>query len=359
MKVGVIGGGPSGLAIARMLSDRGYEVYVYEAHRSFAVKPCGWGYPTLDSDEKKYEVFSEAVKASLWVFKGYNVYLNDDLLFHSDKQILGYIIDKRQFLESLSQGVEVERGSPARYLGGGLIRGRSGVKRFDIVIIAGGFPAQPRRLDRILAVQAIIRSPRIEDAEIPELRFYSDLVGYAWVFPEGEKTARVGVGGYASRETLEKILGMVIKKRQDLAKGEVVKIEGAEVTVSGVDWDLARSRDPFYVGEALGYTMPVTGEGIRPAIWSSIALFNAIEKGSSYEEELRKLRLTRFIGIHRKILDIMLKMKPSERDLFIKNVPEDLMLNLSLGRAGTLDLLRLAKIPELAMILAKYSIKII
>ncbi len=359
MRIGVIGAGPSGLSIARMLSDKGYDVYVYEAHRDFATKPCGWGYPAPDGDEARYSVFSEALKSTIWAFKGYNVYLNDDLLYHSDKQILGYIIDKKRFLESLSQGVKIETGSPARYLGRGVIRSRSGERRFDIVIIAGGFPAQPRRLDRILAIQTIIRSPKIEDAEIPELRFYSDLVGYAWIFPEGERIARVGVGGYADREELEKILSNVIKSRQDLARGEVLKREGAEVTVSGIDWDLARSRDPYYVGEALGYVMPITGEGIRPAMWSSIALFNSIENGTGYEEELKRLRLTRFIGVHRKILDLMLMMRPDERDLFLKNVPEDLMLNLSLGRASTIDLLRLAKNPELVIILAKYSIKLI
>ncbi len=358
MRVGVIGAGPSGLAVARLLSDRGYDVYVYEAHRGFAVKPCGWGFPTLDEEEASYGVFSEALKASIWAFKGYSVYLNDDMLYHSSRKILGFVIDKRLFLENLSQGLEIEMGSPARYLGRGVVKSKNGERVFDTVIIAGGFPAQHRRFERILAVQAIIRSPRIEDPEIPELRFYSDLVGYAWIFPEGERIARVGIGGYASREGLEKLLSMVIKRRRDLAGGEVIKKEGAEVTVSGVDWDLARSRDPYYVGEALGYVMPVTGEGIRPAIWSSIALFKSIENGTSYEEELRRLKLTRFIGINRRVLNLMLRARPGDRDLFIKSVPEDLMLNLSLGRAGTLDLLRLAKIPELVAMLARYSIKI-
>jgi len=358
LRIGIIGAGPSGLALARLLSDRGYDVYVYEAHERLAVKPCGWGYPALGEEEAGLTVFIEGLKASIWEYKGYRVYLDDREIFHSRDRVLGYIVDKREFLERLSQGLEVEKRSPARYLGKGVVRGRLGERRYDAVVVAGGFPSQPKRLERILAIQAIIRSPHIEEPEVPELRFYSELVGYAWIFPEGEKTARVGVGGYASRAFLDAMLRSLLKKRPDLSGGDIVKVEGAEVTVSGVDWDLASSKDPYYVGEALGYVMPATGEGIRPSIWSSIALARSIERGTDYPSELRRLRITRAMRIHRRVLELMLKMSPRDRAEFLRNIPEDLMLKISLGRADTRDLLGLAGAPRIIGLLARYSVNI-
>jgi flavin-dependent dehydrogenase len=359
LKVGIIGAGPSGLALARILSERGYNVYVYEAHNRFAVKPCGWGFPVLDPEEAEHGVFLEAVRASIWSYSGYNVYLDDEILFHSRNRILGYIVDKEEYLNRLSQGIDVELGSPARYMGKGVIRGRNGERRYDIVVIAGGFVSQPKELERILAIQAIVRAPTIEEPEIPELRFYSDLVGYAWIFPEGDKIARIGVGGFANRGTLEKILKNVIKKRPDISKGEVVKREGAEVTVSGVDLDLAETRDPYYVGEAIGSVLPATGEGIRPSIWSSIALFRSIDRGTSYIDELQKLRIARAMKMQRRILDLMLKLSPRDRGEFLRSIPEDLMLRIALGKYEPWDLFIIARIPKIVGILARYSINIL
>lgn len=356
MRIGIIGAGPSGLALARLLFDKGYDVHVYEAHKRFATKPCGWGFPTLDPDEAVYSVFSEAIKSAIWKYKGYDVYLDDEILFHSRDRLLGYIIDKEEFLDRLSQGINVDMGSPARYEGKGVIRGRVGERRYDLVVIAGGFPSQPKNLEKILAIQVIVKAPSIEEPEIPELRFYSDLVGYAWIFPEGEKSARIGVGGFASREELEKILKHVLRKRADIYRGDVVKREGAQVTVSGVDWDAVESRDPYYVGEAAGFVLPATGEGIRPSIWSSIALFKSIEKGTPYVDELKELRITRVIRIHRRILDLMLRMTPRDRSEFLRSISEELMLKIALGRLHTRDLLGLAKTPRIIGILARYSL---
>lgn len=358
MRVGIIGAGPAGLSLARVLSGKGYRVKVYEAQRGFAVKPCGWAYPELEGEERGYDVLAEGLRSAVWRYEGYKGYLDDRLVYYSRERVLGYIIDKRDFLERLAEGVDVEMGSTARYLGRGVVRSSGGEERHDLVVIAGGFPSQPRPLERILALQLQIRAPRVEEPELPELRFYSDLVGYAWVFPEDERRARVGVGGYAGREALEKILWGVVRSREDLARGEILKTEGAFVTVSGVDWGLAESRDPYYVGESLGYVMPATGEGIRAGVWSSIALARSIEKGTSYAEELKKLRLTRFIRIHRRVVELMLRISPRERGEFLTGVPEDVLVKLSLGRASSADLLRAVSKPQIAKILAKNAVRL-
>lgn len=353
MRVGIIGAGPSGLSLARILSNMGYAVKVYEVQRDFAVKPCGWAYPELDEEERGHEVLAEGLRSAMWRYEGYKGYLDDRLVYYSRERVLGYIVDKRDFLARLAEGLDVEMGSSARYAGRGVVRSSRGEEKHDLVVIAGGFPSQPRPLERILAIQVQVRAPRVEEPELPELRFYSDLVGYAWVFPEDEKRARVGVGGYAGREVLEKILRGVLRSREDLARGEVLRSEGALVTVSGVDWGLAESRDPYYVGESVGYVMPATGEGIRAGVWSSIALARSMEKGTSYADELRKLKLTRFIRIHRRLVELMLRVSPRERGEFLTGVPEDLLVKLSLGRASAQDLLRAISSPQAAKILAK------
>lgn len=346
MKVSVVGAGPSGLAIARLLSDKGFNVRVFEAQSDYAVKPCGWGLPYTE-DLNKTIFYKDIYDSIIWEFKGYRVYIDGEKLFESSsRRVLGYIVDKRDLLRRMAEGVEVHLKTPVRFIEDRriIIRGSEEI-RSDLVINAGGFYTQKKNLDRILAIQYYLEGS-IEDPEIPELYFNSELVGYAWIFPEGARRARIGVGGYASRDFLEKILSKVIMSREDLKKAEIVKREGALVTVSGIDWSLAEDKNIYYVGESIGAVMPATGEGIRPSIFTSIALYNSIIKGTSYREELSRIKLFKAMEIQRKILDLEVMVSPQARKRFLMKTPEDILIKISLGDLSERDLMKIAMRPE-------------
>lgn len=118
----------------------------------------------------------------------------------------------------------------------------------------------------------------------PGLHFYfeKDLVpnGYAWAFPCGE-TVRLGLGSFEAglrlRPRLERFL-----ERFGLATGEtrggVLAIERSEPLAGEV----------FVVGDAAGQCLPVTGEGIRAAIFHGVhcgrAIVSALDGGLPAEE---------------------------------------------------------------------------
>ncbi len=348
MKIAVIGAGPAGATVARILHDKGYSVTLYEAQKSFAVKPCGWAFPVLDRDEKKEPIFDLVKEAVLWEYTGYKMYLDNQLVYHSSNRLLGYILDKPKFIEALVGDTPTRMGVKATYRGNGIVTTGSGnSERFDKVIVAGGFPMQPRNLEKILALQYWVKTSRVEEPDFPELYFYSDMIGYAWIFPEGEKTLRVGIGGYASRDKLLALLHELMKSKKYIANGEKTKFEGAYVTVSGIDWDLASSTDPYYVGESMGAVMPATGEGIRLGMWTAIALARSIVNGTSYIDELKKIRVIRFMRPHRLMVEKLLKMSPETRKQFLMKTPEESLLRISLGRATVSDFLKIASRPEI------------
>jgi len=349
MKIAIIGAGPAGLSLARYLVDHGFEkeVQVFEAQKDLAIKPCGWGLPDISRDNEIADIMKIALKHVLWEYSGYRVFLDGELLFENkSRRVLGYIIDKREFLKSLSEGVELELNSAAKYLERGkvLIRNKE-VAKYDIVVNAGGFYSQKTSIEKIPAIQYHIEN-KFSEPEIPELYFNSHLVGYAWFFPESGKRARIGIGGYASLKDLENILREIILSREELRKASLIKREGAMVTVGGIVEKLAKERDPYHIGEALGAVMPATGEGIRPSIYTALALYRSIRYGIDYFNELRKIYLYRAIMLQRKILDLEIITSPSDRKRFLMKTPEDLLIKISLGYVSKTDLLKLSIRPE-------------
>ncbi len=82
--------------------------------------------------------------------------------------------------------------------------------------------------------------------------------GYAWVFPTGKDTARIGVGGYSGfnpRETLNGFLEALDIKTKDLAP------HGGHLPVNGLGSPVKGKA--FVVGDACWQVLPLSGEGIR------------------------------------------------------------------------------------------------
>jgi hypothetical protein len=126
-------------------------------------------------------------------------------------------------------------------------------------------PAHPRaRLGRYLAFGL---EAEVQAGFQPGLHFYfwPEIVrdGYAWVFPAG-KVARVGLLSYYGRTRLGPTLDRFLR-RLGLPPGPR---HGGFLRA-----DLHRPvvDDVFVVGDAGGQCLPLTGEGIRTAVWAGQA----------------------------------------------------------------------------------------
>lgn len=138
--------------------------------------------------------------------------------------------------------------------------------------------------------------------------FDEDLVpqGVAWLFPIGEK-ARIGVGSYKGDPHLKAYLDIFLSKM------------GLQKTDVHGGYFPAALREPtvgrvFLVGDAAGQCLPLTGEGIRPAIYfgqvCGAIVQRVIEGKISLEEGLRQYRAIvfrysrfyRFLGFLQRLL---------------------------------------------------------
>ncbi len=345
MRIAIIGAGPAGLSLARLLVDNGFDkdVVVYEAQKDLAIKPCGWGIPDISLDKEVSDIMKIALNHVIWEYSGYRVYIDGELLFENrSKRVLGSIIDKRGFLKSLSEGIDLRLGTVAKYLSGGriIVKG-SDIVSYDVVVNAGGFSSQKISIEKIPAIQYHIEGS-FSEPEIPELYFNSQLVGYAWFFPESGRRARIGIGGYASINDLENLLRSIILSKDEFRKASIMRREGAMVTVGGIIDELIYDKDPYHIGEALGAVMPATGEGIRPSIYTALALYRSIRYGDDFSDELKNSHLYKAIKLQRKILDLEIMISPNDRKRFLMKTPEELLIKISLGYISRTDLLRLS-----------------
>ena len=332
-KFAVIGAGPSGSYVARLLSDKGYDVKVFDMSRKLGAKPCGWGLPY--TVERVLRLPEEVLLAKV---RGFRVFVDFKLAADaSGRRVLGYIVDKPRLIRYLLEGVEKVLGKKP---------GREDLER-RTPIFARGHPHYPG--SKINALQVVARGSW--DWGSVEAYFFSDLIGYAWVFPLSESRAKVGVGGEAGWSRLKEYLYLLIKK---LGVNEVSRIEGSPIASGG----LVEARG-LRVGEEIGAVMPLTGEGIRPGFLTAKVAFDSIEGGRDYYSGVRRSVLAFQIKVQKAILSILRRSSPEERKRLLLSVPEDLIVKITAGDFTLKDILALAvKHPRLASVLARMGVKV-
>ena len=127
--------------------------------------------------------------------------------------------------------------------------------------------------------------------------------GYSWSFPAAEEV-RVGVGSFEPRHRVKE---PTVRLAGDLGV-DAVRFQG--------NWIPHRLRPAaedgvFFVGDSAGHCLPVTAEGIRPALYFGLAcgreLRAVVEGRRSREEALR--RYAAFSAGHRHKFEAMLRVQ--------------------------------------------------
>lgn len=315
----IIGAGPAGVSAAKRAAELGADVLILEKEAELGVKPCGEGVlkgvlRELGIRPRREFIRNELKGAYIFGPKGAVLrVLADEIKYEKFRgRGGGYIVDKRAFLEHVLSGaleaganawfsskaiafkmeggrpkaVVVKRGSDVVEVSCSLVIGCDGYWSITAKKLFGLGPQEV-----IPCLQYVLDGCSISEPDMARAyvgRRWAPL-GYLWVFPRGPSSANVGLGvrGCAAKPYLEKF----IRNDEELKNARVREAKAALVPIGGL-------REPLVVdgamlcGDAAGQVVPITGEGIHPAMTAGFiageVAAKAIQEGDVSASRLRE-----------------------------------------------------------------------
>jgi len=343
----IIGAGPAGVSLAYFLSQKGFNVELFEARPRVGEKPCGGGVPI--EINQWFPVPEESIINKISTLE---MYYNDrELGSWSANRVIFLLVDRTKYLESYinEDGIKLHLSKTVKVHDNNefVVDGRK-LDPSKVIIATGSVWRLQEREMLAHTLQYIIEDVHIEDPDAMKFFFYENLVGYAWLFPLGRDKVKVGIGSInKSINEMENLLNEIIIKHN--LKGNIIKKEGAPIDMGGLkpEWG---GGPPYAVGEAIGAVMPITGEGIRPSIITSHTLVEALVSSKDYKKLLQGLTIYKASRLQRKMLEKVLKHN-EKLDLHTDHLSSktiQLIYKLGMGEIGFKDLLTLAtKLPWL------------
>ena len=272
-KVIIVGAGPAGLSAAIHGARKGLKVKLFERDRKDEIptKPCGEAIPKfifkyLPKDLEKDFIVNHIKRAQ--------IYYNGELLktFNNPELIEGYIISKKKFLKNLaemaeSEGVKINWNKPVNPTD---IVNKFSEYEYVVDATGKGFIARNYLNYKNYKMMPVLQAYAKGDG-VPEdtIVIWAIDRGYFWVFPKGD-IFNVGIGGlYNDLKFLHR------KMKEGLEAFNLkltTKIGGAALSYSG-PLERFTYKNLRVIGEAAGFVMPITGEGIRYAVASGKFVF--------------------------------------------------------------------------------------
>ena len=296
----IAGAGPAGSVIAATVAQAGYRVLVLEKNASCGSPCAGYISKTINIEPPDESVIQSEIRTM-------RTYL-PDLSFH-DFHINGFVVDRPSFDTDLAMkakacGAEIKWGSPLTGIAPGVVEFRGGRASSKIVAGADGVFSRTSSIlglkKQKFAVCAQYHMKGIRPLfQTSEILFNSDYApgGYAWIYPTGEDSAKVGVGiitgsprAYLDRFIRESPVA-------DRLNGKITEYITGALPVGGLREKLCRG-NILLAGDSAGMADPVTGAGINNAMLAgNIAGKIIIEALKSddvavlgrYENQIRRL----------------------------------------------------------------------
>lgn len=274
-EVAIVGAGPAGLLAASQISRLGYNVTVYEEHKTIGEPNHCSG--MISSEGFKHLGINPSKRFVQNKINGGRVYCpNGDFVLYKQKKIRAYVVNRasldKYFAEqALDLGVEIKLGTKIREL---LRKNKSinGLKTSNDEIITNivinGEGAKRSLLNNAKLIDNHKRLLTGFNVELSKITIDSELVEvwlneklakglFGWVIPLDKLQARVGLA--TSRNDGYECLRRFIKQRFKL-----IQISGVRTGLVSTGGPLKRTAWPgmMVVGDAAGHAKPTTGGGV-------------------------------------------------------------------------------------------------
>jgi geranylgeranyl reductase family protein len=312
MRIAIVGAGPAGAHLARLLSERGCEALLFDARPPWE-KPCGGGvtskalreFPFLAGQSPKRMVTDLRLISAAG--RELKIISRDDFAIYSRKDLACLLRDR-----AAQSGVEVHTSRVEHTsFAAGRWEIKTSTRCFEADFLVGADGANSvirRRLGLRFSLEDFgyalgwhIRAA--SPGTRVEIKYLGDWTGYIWAFPRTDHLSYGIVTKYreAAPAELKARLLEFISARDPETAAEIraardhstprATFYGAMIpALSPESWDALRACDSraswALVGDAAGFVDPITGEGIYYALKSAELLARALESRVADYDEL-------------------------------------------------------------------------
>ncbi|QAA82696.1 geranylgeranyl reductase family protein [Aequorivita sp. H23M31] len=317
----IVGGGPSGSALAFHLAKNGTKVIVAEAEKFPRDKVCGDGVSPIALSEldkmgiTRTNVFAKAneIKKVGLFLKDDEVYINlskpEHLKFHAriiprielDNMIYGAAKNAGATFMENSRVLKYSISPTAAVVTVKTVRGQSTIKARMVVGADGSRSTIARQLRgskpsddyQLLGLRAYYNNVNGPTDRVDIYFSEEGFPGIFWMFPKGKSDANIGMAMVSKTfpkkpDHIKNLLQNHIANHPEIQKrigtGTLeAKMDGWPITFYNKSQKLCADR-VLLVGEAAGFINPLSGDGIQYALLSSSWAAEAIEKCLAQDE---------------------------------------------------------------------------
>ena len=292
IQVAVIGAGPAGSTAAEAAAARGVEVALIDRKNEIGSPvQCGGFIPAVHElrDLMQGAVLPDAL-----------VNIPERCIFHRTKlqrlyapsgkskefAVDGRVVDRKAFdrylaYRAVRAGATVLPATRAKLNSGEVcLSGHFSDKIKPAVVVGADGPSSciGRSIGRQTGEMGVCLEYEMADVDIDadavEMYFGTRYApgGYAWIIPQGQDVANVGIGvrvSFLGKQKLPQVLGKFIKEHpvagKMLGRGEVLAVMRGMVPSDGMRGDIQRD-NVLLAGDAAGHVMATSGGGIPLAM---------------------------------------------------------------------------------------------
>ncbi|WNY27144.1 NAD(P)/FAD-dependent oxidoreductase [Methanolapillus ohkumae] len=377
----VIGGGPGGAMAARYAAAGGLSVLLIEKRQEIGTPVrCAEGVGLKDMD-RFLDLEPRHISQPI---KGATIYAPDGTamkLRSKNDEVAGYILERKVFDRSLVEaaaragasvftktsalGLIIEKGTVVGVRVSRMDKEKE--IRCKIVIGADGTESKVARWAGLVSaiklkdiesgVQYLMTDIDIDPDNI-ELYMGNRYApgGYVWIFPKGKDRANVGIGLLASKIKEERPIDYLNKFVQErFPNGKIAEMNFGGIPVSGGNVPIY-GKGVMIVGDAAQLTDPITGGGIKCALFSGEfagkVAANAVNSGDWSEKALSKYK-TEWDKMYGRYMRINLILK----DYYVDMTDEE--ANKLARELAKKDFTGVMEIPELVKVLSSVDKKLL